>query len=232
LPIFFGGDGELATLIVGDSPGFRRVFARVAGEDAVYDLRLALFDLSANDDDWLDRGRLQLDREQVQRISASDWTLIRGEDGWQLEGNAQSLDADAVDDLLNSLTSLGYSGVLGADVKPEYGLDAPVATFAIGMAEGAERSYRIGALADGEDYVLKVEDDPYYYRLAAFELGGLLDLTPAKLLGEDASAQEPDPAPVSTSTSAPLPAPQPAPGDPPAMTDDEASPSRPIRAAE
>jgi hypothetical protein len=42
-----GADGELATLIVGDSPGFRRVFARVAGEDAVYDLRLALFDLSA-----------------------------------------------------------------------------------------------------------------------------------------------------------------------------------------
>ena len=51
-----GDDGELVTLIVGDSPGFRRLFARVAGEDAVYDLRLALTDLSADSDGWIDRG--------------------------------------------------------------------------------------------------------------------------------------------------------------------------------
>ncbi len=224
-----GGDGELATLIVGDSPGFRRVFARVAGEDAVYDLRLALFDLSANNDDWLDRGRLQLDREKVQRISGADWTLIRGEDGWQLEGSEQSPDADAVDDLLSSLTSLGYSGVLGTDAKPEYGLDAPAATFAIGLADGSHRSYRIGALADSDDYVLKLDDDPYFFRLAAFELSGLLELTPAKLLGNDTSSLEPDPAPTSTSPSVPLPdsASQPAPGDPAALTDEEASPASP-----
>ena len=222
-----GGDGELATLIVGDSPGFRRVFARVGGADAVYDLRLALFDLSANNDDWLDRGRLQLDREKVQRLSSADWTLIRGEDGWQLGGNEQSPDADAVDDLLGSLTSLGYSGVLGTDAKPEYGLDAPAATFAIGLADGTGRRYRIGALADSDNYVLKLDDDPYFYRLAAFELGGLLELTPAKLLGNDMSALEPDPAPTSTSLPLPDSASQPAPGDPAAIRDAEVSAASP-----
>ena len=227
-----GGDDELATLIVGDSPGFRRVFARVAGEDAVYDLRLALFDLSANNDDWLDRGRLQLDREKIQRIAGADWTLMRGEDGWQLEGSAESPDADAVDDLLSSLTSLGYSGVLGTDAKSEYGLDTPAATFAIGLADGTGRRYRIGALADSDDYVLKLDDDPYFYRLAAFELSGLLELTTATLLGNDRSSLEPDP--VSTSTSAPLPDPAspPAPGDPAAMTGEEVSPASPKPVAE
>ena len=48
-----------------------------------------------------------------------------------------------MDDLLGSLTSLGYSGVLGTDAKPEYGLDTPAATFDIGLADGATRSYRI-----------------------------------------------------------------------------------------
>ena len=179
-----GDDGELVTLIVGDSPGFRRLFARVAGEDAVYDLRLALTDLSADSDDWIDRGRLQLDRGKVQRVSGADWILIRGDDGWQLQDSGQPPDADAVDDLLGSLTSLGYSGVLGTDAKPEYGLDTPAATFDIGLADGATRSYRVGALADSDDYVLKSDEDPYFYRLANFELSGLLDMTAATLLGE------------------------------------------------
>lgn len=212
-----GDNAELATLIVGDSPGFRRVFARVAGEEAVYDLRLALFDLSANSDDWLDRGRLQLDRDKVQRIGGADWTLLRGEDGWRLAGTEQSPDMDAVDDLLGALTSLGYSGVLGTDAKPEYGLATPAATFDIGLADGSVRAYRIGALADSDDYVLKVDDDPYFYRLAAFELSGVLDSTSAKLLGNDSSASEPDPAATS----------RPAPSDPAVRPDKEASAASP-----
>ncbi len=205
-----GDDGELVTLIVGDSPGFRRLFARVAGEDAVYDLRLALTDLSADSDDWIDRGRLQLDRGKVQRVAGADWILIRGDDGWQLQDSDQSPDTDAVDDLLGSLTSLGYSGVLGTDAKPGIGLDTPAATFAIGLADGATRSYRVGALADTDDYVLKVGRRPFY-RLADFELSGLLDMTAATLLGEavteldDASEPTSEPAlePASISGSEP-----------------------------
>jgi hypothetical protein len=218
-----GDDGELATLITGDSPGFRRLFARAAGEDAIYDLRLSLPELSADSDDWLDRGRLQLDREKVQRISGADWTLLRGEDGWQIEGIEQSPDADAVGDLLSSLTSLGYSGVLGTDAKPEYGLETPAATFEVGLEGGGSRHYRIGALADSDDYVLKLDDDPYFYRLAAFELDGLLELTSEKLLGNNASVPETDPAPGSK----PDPASQPAPDDTAASRDEAASPPRP-----
>jgi hypothetical protein len=211
------------------------VFARVADEDAVYDLRLALFDLSANNDDWLDRGRLQFDGKTIQRIAGADWTLLRGEDGWQLEGSEQSPDAAAVDDLLSSLTSLGYSGVLGTDAKPEYGLDTPAAIFTIGLADGTDRRYRIGALADSDDYVLKMDDDPYFYRLAAFELGGLLELTPATLLEKDASALQSDPesVPKLTPASVPLPgsASQPAPGDPAAIPAEDVSAASPAPVA-
>ena len=214
-----GDDGELATLITGDSPGFRRLFARAAGEDAIYDLRLSLPELSADSDDWLDRGRLQLDREKVQRISGADWTLLRGEDGWQIEGIEQSPDADAVGGLLSSLTSLGYSGVLGTDAKPEYGLATPAATFEVGLEGGGSRHYRIGALADSDDYVLKLDDDPYFYRLAAFELDGLLELTSEKLLGNNASVPEAAPGPGLK----PDPASQPAPDGTAAASRDEAS---------
>ncbi|MGD8207344.1 MAG: DUF4340 domain-containing protein [Thiohalocapsa sp.] len=194
------GDDDIGTLILGDSPGFRRLFARVDGEEAIYDLRLALFDLSAAPDDWIDRGRLQLEQDRIRRVAGPDWTLSNGDDGWTLEGSDEAPDADAVGDLLSSLSSLGYRGVLGAEERPEYGLDSPAASLAIELDDGEKRTYRIAPLADESDYVLKREDDPYYYRLARFDVEGLLDLTADRLLGrepapDDASAEGADEVP-------------------------------------
>jgi hypothetical protein len=209
-----GQDGTIGTLIAGDSPGFRRLFARLDGDDAVYDLRLALFDLAADPDQWIDRGRLQLDRAKITRVQGPDWTLVNGEGGWALAdqdrgepnvGPKVGLNHDAVDDLLTSLSALGYSGVLGTEPKPEYGLDAPVATLEVTLAGGEPRTYRIGAIEAGDggaategeegaasarDYALSVSGDPYIYRLAAFEVEGVLDADRDGLL-DRAAADEP-----------------------------------------
>jgi hypothetical protein len=185
-----GEGGDLATLMVGDSPGFRRVFARLAGDDAVYDLRLALFDLSVSPDDWLERGRLQLERSDIVRVAGADWILAKRDDGWRLEGDDQLPDAAAVDALLSSVASLGYRGVLGTDEKPEYGLATPLLMLEVDRADGSRRTYRIGRIADSEDYALKPDDDRYYYRLAAFDLEGLLEQSAATLLGQQVSQDD------------------------------------------
>jgi hypothetical protein len=185
-----GEGGDLATLMVGDSPGFRRLFARVAGDDAVYDLRLALFDLSVSPDDWLERGRLQLERSDIVRVAGADWILVKRDDGWRLEGDDQLPDAAAVDALLSSVASLGYRGVLGTDEKPEYGLATPLLMLEVDRADGSRRTYRIGRIADSEDYALKPDDDRYYYRLAAFDLEGLLEQSAATLLGQQVSQDD------------------------------------------
>jgi hypothetical protein len=185
-----GEGGDLATLMVGDSPGFRRLFARLAGDDAVYDLRLALFDLSVSPDDWLERGRLQLERSDIVRVAGADWILAKRDDGWRLEGDDQLPDAAAVDALLSSVASLGYRGVLGTDEKPEYGLATPLLMLEVDRADGSRRTYRIGRIADSEDYALKPDDDRYYYRLAAFDLEGLLEQSAATLLGQQVSQDD------------------------------------------
>ncbi|ESQ14014.1 MAG: hypothetical protein N838_13190 [Thiohalocapsa sp. PB-PSB1] len=185
-----GDEGELASLFIGDSPGFRRRFVRVVGEDAVYDLRLASFDLSANPDDWIDTNRLQLDSAKLERIASDDWVLVKNADGWRLEGSDQAPDAAAVDDLLASLSSLGYRGVLGSEEKPEYGLAATELRLDLSLTDGGSRSYRIGRIQDTEDYALKEASDPYYYRLAAFDIGTLQDLSRATLLGQSQSVTD------------------------------------------
>lgn len=186
-----GGDGGAATLIVGDSPGFRRLFARVGGEEPVYDLRLALFDLGATADDWIDRGRLQFDRGEITRISTDDWTLVRGEEGWSLAGTDAAVDSAAADALADAVATVGYTSVLGPDSAADYDLDAPARVITI-EHDGAERRYRLAAIADSEDYVLKRDGEPYVYRLSAFDAETLVDTDRARLLGETAAAEDGD----------------------------------------
>jgi hypothetical protein len=60
--------------------------------------------------------------------------------------------------------------------------------------------YRLSKLKDSEDYVLKVSDQPYYFRLSQLDAQGVLDAERGKLLkgggeaGEDAGGGKTGPA--------------------------------------
>jgi hypothetical protein len=188
------GDKPVATLILGDSPGFRRTFVRPAGESVVFDLDLALFDASNRQDDWLARDNLRLGQETIERIGSGDWALVKAESTWGLEGSDQAPDEAAVNGLLNRLASLSFRGVLGSEDKPEYNQSAPMLEIALGLAGGTERQYRISQAQDGEDLVLKVSDRPWYYKLSELDLEGLKDLSRDKLLGTEPAEAEVVPA--------------------------------------
>jgi len=184
---------EQATLIVGDSPGFRRLFARVDGEDAVYDLRLALFDLSAEADDWVDRGQLQFDRGEITRIGVDGpdggWALVRGEEGWSLEGSDEAVESAAADALADAVATVGYIGVLSPDGDADYDLDAPERALTI-EHDGKERRYLLAPIGDSGDYALKRDGEPYVYRIGAFDAETLVGTDRAELLGTSGSAAE------------------------------------------
>jgi len=183
-----GADGVLATLLVGESAGFRRVYVRAAGDNAVYDVTLPLFDLSNRDNDWLDRDRLRVNPERINHLASADWSLVRGAEGWQLEGAADSPDPAAVNGLLQQVANLRYRGVLGHDEPVTLDPTADPFTLDIGLADGTKRRYRLATTVSG-DYVLSDPASAHRYRLAAYDVDGLprIDTTtltnpPAELL--------------------------------------------------
>ncbi len=187
------GDTGERTLFLGDSPGFRRLFARVGGEDAVYDLRLALFDIGVSPDDWIDRGTLQFDRGGISRVVVEDaedrFALVRGEEGWSLEGTAAAVDGSAADAFANAVATVSYTSVLGPESDAEYDLEEPARVITVEHS-GTERRYRLAPIADGEDAALQREGEPYVYRLSAFDAETLLETDRAGLLGEMPEAEE------------------------------------------
>ena len=194
-----GNSGDLATLIVGDSPGFRRVYARLDDEQAIYDLPLALFELSADPDDWVARDRLRLDAEAITGVTTDDWTVIGDEDGWRLQEADGDSDRDAIADLIRRIANLAYQGVIGTEAPTEADLDSPAMILDISLSNGSSREYRIAALGENEqqDYVLKSSLSPYYFRLSTYELDGVIDIERASLVvtpdtDAESPAQEPD----------------------------------------
>lgn len=81
----YGDAGELAQLLTGESPGFRRLYARLADEEVIYDLPLADFQVTSDSDEWVKHDQLRLDAEAIMRISSDDWTLSRIDGSWRLK---------------------------------------------------------------------------------------------------------------------------------------------------
>ncbi len=234
------GGKPIATLLLGDSPGPRRQLARPAGDPAVYDLNLALYDVGNRPDDWLAKDQLQLDQETIEGIAAKDWELAKGKDGWRFVGAdaGQAPDSAAVINLLGRIGSLSYRGVLGTQDKPEYNQSAPAMELKLKLKNGDTRTYRIGKPKEGQDYVLKASDRPWYFKLADFDLEGVIDIDRAKLVGTQPKAAEPAKAPEPAQAGAPAKPAEPAqPAEPakalePVKAAEPAKPADPAPAAE
>ncbi|NEX18243.1 MAG: hypothetical protein C1943_16945 [Halochromatium sp.] len=205
-------EGDLVTLLTGDAPGFHRLFARLAGEEAIYDLPLASFQIASGPDDWVRRDQLRLDAETIERIRQDDWTLKRVAGNWQLDTGADSvqtkLDQAEMQALLSRIANLSYQGVrmassIGIDQTDTAGaeetdsLSRPILSLEIGLDDGTTLSRTLYA-SDHGDYLLQTGTDPLLYELSEYNLEGLLELAPAQLMGTDAGASAAMPAPPST----------------------------------
>ena len=234
-----GPDGQGVTLILGETPGFRRLFGRPGGDDQVYDLPLALADLSNRADDWAQSGLLRLEEEQIAGISGADWSLTRTEDAWQLDDGTDPLDQNAARELASTLANLGYRGVLGVEDDPAYNQQSPVLELSIRLKDGSQRNYRISQAAGSEDYVLKDADRPYYFKLSKYDLEGLLDLDRAALSASpenpEEAAEAAERAPESTAPAGPAEpqttAPEPAATSEPAETREPETATAPVESA-
>ena len=174
-------DGATVTLLLGESAGFRRLFGRPADDPAVYDLPIPVADVTDRADDWLDRGQLRVDQDKIKRMAAKDWALLKGPDGWSLTGSDAPVEQSAATDLAMKLGNLGYRGVIAPADEAGYTDQKPTLEVAIELTEGPARAYQIFQDNNGADFILKAADRPYYFKLSADDLEGVIDVDAAKL---------------------------------------------------
>jgi hypothetical protein len=157
------GDRTAAELLLGTSPGFRRLHVRVPGQDAVYEVDLSHFELSTSADEWIDRAVLAAEGEVSAVAREGKWRIARSDDGWMLDdGAADTAKAQEMADRFANLRVLGMAEPAGEGSGGE-----PSSVFAITDARGEYRLALYGD-AEGADYVIESDRQPGRFRLAAF----------------------------------------------------------------
>jgi hypothetical protein len=105
---FFAGGEKRQAIYLGTSPGFRKVHARVAGQDEIRSVAFNVHDAPASDSAWIDPRLLQV-RTPV-RIDADAYTVQREGDEWR-SGTGDVPDQRELLALLSALRSLQVEGV-------------------------------------------------------------------------------------------------------------------------
>lgn len=200
-------DKTLATLYVGSSPGLRRSYVRAGGNDAIFVLELAAYDIPVQLADWEDKTVLRLPKnditalevaglriEQVAQPASSPSSMQTDSQthsdvsalAWKLTGieagRPPELRADAVDKLTRVFADLSFDKVLGRDLRKEYGIDKPLLSITVTRKIGDRITYLLGKDPQNDLYTLKTSNRPEFFRLPSYRATALLEAADRKQL--------------------------------------------------
>ena len=162
----FAGDKKVGEVLLGTSPGFRKVHVRRPGEDDVYSVSLNTFDMPVADTEWLDKTLLSA--KDLKQIKGPDYTLQKTDDQWSFAGEANDatdaeslkVDTQKAQELANALSNLRIIDV--AEQQPE---GEPV-VITVNTGTG-ERQYEF--LKSDDKYFVKRDDQEQAFTVSQFD---------------------------------------------------------------
>lgn len=200
--ITFSGkdDTVLATLYLGTSPGFKKVYARSGDSFNVYSIEMSTFELPATPDAWTEKDYLFTELEQVAEISLPALTLVAGTEGFTLTDIAEGEEAlpKEIDALVTQVTKVRFAKVLGIEPPAGYDTLEEEVAFSLKLKDGSEKHFLGKGLFEESFYILKEASLPFYFkvskgifeRLAAADRAGLIKSTAAEADTESVAESE------------------------------------------
>jgi hypothetical protein len=178
---FSGAAGELATLYLGSSPGFRRIHAREASDEAIFSIDFGVHELPLDASDWLDKTLFEV--ETISRLTFPEGAELLGdeESGWTVDG--QPADPEKASDFVSRIAGLSVLGVHEAAADTVLG--DPV-TVVVEDDKGTHSlSFRFNEAVD--EYVLESDRVPGEFTVASYIVEQIL-VPASDLLPEEAAA--------------------------------------------
>ncbi len=178
LKLFSAGE-ELGTVYLGTSPGFRKVHARNADQDAIFSITLNTFEVPANSQAWLDPKLLQV---RVPLRIDSDLYNIYLEDGHWKSATGGRPDKTQVDALLTALKNLQVEGIAGDDLQRDLSAVEDELILSI-QSLGGEVTLEVMTL--NKQHYIYSSEFPLFFRLSAYDFDRLMGIDAGLVSGED-----------------------------------------------
>ncbi len=191
------GGKTLASLLLGTSPGFRKVHARVAGRSEIHSIEFEAYLAPVKAVDWHDREVLAVPQSKLQAIEVNGIKLQKKDDKFQLADLPEKteMNDDEVRSVVDKITGLRFEEMLGGTQKPEYKFDQAAVSFTVTKSGDQKVEYTAASL-DEKSYVLKTSAMPYFFKVNKALLDRLKDVTRESLVKKAAEPEaSPSPAP-------------------------------------
>jgi Domain of unknown function (DUF4340) len=180
----FANNDTLGQLVIGNSPGFRKVHVRNVDDEEVFAVAFNTWEASADLDDWIDKNILTFSAEDLLHVEMSNFVLHREDDELRLVDLAdqEEVNRQETQILTNSLSGLRVDSLLDEEDKPENLPDEADFTFNVTLDPDKTLTYHFFKLNEEPYYLLKRSDLDDYFKIAEFHVNAIKETTRDKLI--------------------------------------------------
>ncbi len=175
----YKGDKKTDELLLGTSPGFKKVHLRRQGADEVFAVQLNSFEFAVAANDWLKKDLLAV--ADPQSITAASYSLHKKGDNWEFTEGSEKADSTKVEELRNAFNSLQITEV--ASNLPE----GEKHSFTV---KGSNGEYQYEFVKADNNYFVKRNDKPQVFKLSQYEYERIVKPTRAELTAKAGTAEQ------------------------------------------
>jgi len=182
--VFSNDKGESDALLLGESPSFKQLYARNVNDEAVYLIPFSAYQLSTENNDWLDKSLLAVD--SISQINHSKLNLKKHESTWELASPSvldeqQTLDNESIQNLVSQITSLTVSGIAN---------NSPEATEQLVITNEQGKAFTFSLSSNEANYFIKRDDYNEWFTLPKTKFEQLANLSFNKFIVTNSKQEE------------------------------------------
>lgn len=165
--IFYSKGRTLQTILLGNTPRFKRVYGRLANESEIYELPFAIHEASVAQREWINTAYLYQRQEDLARIELPEFTISRdnaNDDNFVVDSE-QNIDPAKLTTLLHRLTHLNLQEILADHDNQQLNALTPKLSYNLHLKSGDMVEHKIYELQDQPFYVLQRTGDPLLFKI-------------------------------------------------------------------
>jgi hypothetical protein len=175
---------DVATIFLGSAAGYNKLHMRVDKQTEINAVELPATEMSLGVDDWIDRGLIELNPDDINAVELPQFTVARKQKAFEMtsDGKVTLLDATTAGEVFEYAAGVNVSDVLGRVDKPEYGMASPAYSYTVTKKDGGKLKYSFGRLAGSNFYVIKQPTGDFYLKVDAWFVDRLKEMIPGALI--------------------------------------------------
>ncbi len=195
------GGTPLKTLYIGTSPTFKKVHARVDGQDEIYELTANSYEFSTKAADYYDKEALKVPMNKISKITLKGIVFNQKDGKYQVSDlkDGEETNQTEVASLMGRLSNPVYEDLLSAEQVAPIKDKAPVLEYVIDTVDNQSLSFKYFGPLEEQFYALKTEKSPIYFKIRKAGYDSAAEINREKVVQTKAApaaepASEPPPA--------------------------------------